>query len=87
MANMDTLNRRESGAVGTASHVAAKLRPAIMRHGPGLMLAAAAAATAEAASDDATHPDEPAPAQPAQPQPAPGTPPQAAAAATELSEP
>lgn len=50
-------------------------------------LAAAAAATAEAASDDATHPDEPAPAQPAQPQPAPGTPPQAAAAATELSEP
>lgn len=44
MANMDTLNRGESGAVGTASHVAAKLRPAVMRHGPGLMLAAAAVA-------------------------------------------
>ncbi|MDF9440938.1 MAG: hypothetical protein ABS96_20740 [Lysobacteraceae bacterium SCN 69-123] len=51
-------------------------------------LAAAAAATAEAASDDATHPDDPAPAaQPGHPQPAPGMPPQAAAAATELSEP
>ncbi len=51
-------------------------------------LAAAATATAEAASDDATHPDDPAPAaQPGHPQPAPGMPPQAAAAATELSEP